>query len=369
MNVTIQTYDLVSALATVSRAISPRPVNRAMEGVLMTAGDNSVTFTASDGSMTIRTEASAFVTEPGSAVIPCKLLGELAKKLPADTVDIEVAGNTAKIRSGKSRTNMAVYDANEYPDIGTYETRNSFTIPGARFRDMIGSVIFSVCPDSSRLILTGVNIDVEDGTLRLVALDGFRLSTSTDTGVYPGKYSVVVPGATMTELSKILPPDETPCTVDIADSRITVSYGSTVVSSVLLSGDYIDYRKIIPDTFPMDVLVSKADMQTAIDRACIIARNGRNNLIRLDISKDSVHLSSRDENGQFDEDVSADVAGGNLSISFNAKYLTDVFRAVTNSEVVMHFNDGTKPCVITPRSDQKENPNYLYLVLPVRVTA
>ena len=147
------------------------------------------------------------------------------------------------------------------------------------------------------------------------------------------------------------------------ESRMTASFGTTTLSTVLLTGEYIDYRKILPASFRTTALADRVGVQNAIDRASLMAREGKNNLIRMSFSGDTLAISSNAELGDVLEELETELTGDPIEIAFNAKYITDVIRNITDEKLCMRFNSNVSPCVIAPQ----EGEDYLYLILPVRV--
>ncbi len=361
MKCKMQTIELGAALAVVNRAIASRPVRPVMEGVMLETGENAVTLTATNGSMTIRTAVSAWVDEGGKTVLPGRLLTDLVKRLPESEVDLDVTGDKAKVKSGRSRSSLAAMSVADFPDIGTFRAAHTLTVPAVMLKDMIDGVVFAASGDENRQALTGIRMTVSDGALRMVALDGFRMATATLDG-YTEDCATLVPSATMRELSRILPADDTECVLSISEKNITVEFGGTVLSSVTLNLEYPDTAKLIPAILATEALVNRQEMMGAIGRTELLARGGHNNLIRVRVAEDGLHLSSLADVGEIAEDVHADVTGKTLDIPFNAKYMNDVFGAIGSDEVTIKLNSPTAPAIIVPKGEQDR----LYLVLPVR---
>lgn len=118
-----------------------------------------------------------------------------------------------------------------------------------------------------------------------------------------------------------------------------------------------------PPIFKTEVKVNRSDVQDAIERASLMAREGKNNLIKMSFRNDSLKISSNAEMGNVEEEMEASLHGEELDIAFNSRYIMDVIRNVTEEELCMKFNSNVSPCVIVPQTGD----DYLYLILPVRV--
>lgn len=173
----------------------------------------------------------------------------------------------------------------------------------------------------------------------------------------------MIPGRVLSELGKVLLDEETPCTLTIGKGHLQANFGNTCLHTVTLAGEYIDYRKILPSSSQTLAKVSRSSLQDAIDRASLMAREGKNNLVRLNISEGNMQISSNAEMGDVVEDIACDLQGEPIEIAFNAKYISDVIRNITDDSMCMRFNSNVSPCVVCP----PEGDDYLYLILPVRI--
>lgn len=361
--------DLLDGLNTVTRALAARPSKQILEGVLLDANEDSITLLCTDGSMSIETILTAEVKEPGQVVLPGKLFTELVRKLPGGTVTIRVSDNhSASIRCMSSRSNLAGMNAVDFPAMATIEDGASFDFPQNKLRDMISHVVFAIATDESRQILTGCLMEVHPDEARLVALDGFRLAMQKTQEAFTlpegtEQITSVIPGRVLNELGKILLDEETPCTLTIGKGHMQASFGNTRLNTVTLAGEYIDYKKILPSSFQTLAKVERSALQDAIDRASLMAREGKNNLIRMNITEGNMQVNSNAEMGDVQEDISCDLQGEPIEIAFNAKYISDVIRNITDDSMCLRFNSNVSPCVVCP----PEGDDYLYLILPVRV--
>ena len=369
MQFTVNVQELLEGLNTVTRALAARPPKQILEGVLIEADEEGITLTCSDGSLTIETALCADVREEGRAVLPGKLFTELCRKLPGGEVTIKVGDNhMAAIRCMSFKSNLAGMNPVEYPEMATVDAGTTVTLAQKELREMISRVVFAIATDESRQILTGCLLEVTAQEARLVALDGFRLAIQKvmkdfylPAGVETLK--AVIPGRVLNELSKILAEDEEECVLLIDKTRMQARFGNTKLSTVLLAGEYIDYRRILPASFKTVVKADRVGVQSAIDRASLMAREGKNNLIRMSMTGDTLAITSNAELGDVLEELDATLSGDPIEIAFNAKYITDVIRNITDDELCMHFNSNVSPCVVTPI----DRDQYLYLILPVRV--
>ncbi len=370
MKFSMNTQDLNEGLNTITRALAARPAKQVLEGVLFSARDNRVVMTCSDGSMVIEYTNASAIQEEGETVLPGRMITELIRKMPDGTVSIEVKDNrTATIRCLKNRSTLAVMDAMEYPVIKHMEQKTGIKIPQRKLKDMINHVSFAIATDESRPILTGCLMEISHSEARLVALDGFRLGLQKlfqpfELPEGTDMVKAVIPGKVINELARILPDDDAFCSIIIDGGKMQCNFGNICVIGSLLGGEYIDYRRIIPTQFKVEAMTDRLAVQDAIDRASLMAREGKNNLIKMSFRKDLLKISSNAEVGNVEEEIDASLNGEDIDIAFNARYIIDVIRNVSDEQLFMKFNSSVSPCVVVPR----QGDQYLYLILPVRVS-
>ena len=365
----MNSQDLLEGLNTVTRALSARPSKQILEGILISAEDNRIQMTCSDGSLVIEYTNAASIQEEGQAVLPGKLFTELIRKMPNGTVNISVTDRrTASIRCMKNRSNLAVMNADEYPEIQPLQTGSAVKIPQNKLREMISRVVFAIATDESRQILTGSLLEVSRSEARLVALDGFRLAMQKIFQPFelPPEVEVVkaiIPGKVLNELSRILPEDDAFCTMLFDRNKMQCTFGNIRLSSGLLAGEYIDYRRILPSDFKTEARANRVSVQDAIDRASLMAREGKNNLIKMSFRDGLLKITSNAELGDVEEEMDASLVGDPVDIAFNARYIIDVIRNVSDEFLCMKFNSSVSPCVVVP----EKGDDFIYLILPVRV--
>ena len=233
---------------------------------------------------------------------------------------------------------------------------------------MISKVTFAIALQESRQALTGCLMEVTGDELRLVGLDGFRLALQRmhDQFVLPDgvdKVTAIIPGRVMNEIAHIMEDDDGMATFHLDSTHLMAVMGDTTLVTSLLAGEYINYRQILPTSWLTRVTVKRRELQDAIERASLMAKEGKNNLIRMKATQDNLKITSMSELGDVLEDLDAHLEGEDIEIAFNARYISDVIKNVDEECCTLCMNTNVSPCVISPL----EGDSYLYLVLPVRV--
>lgn len=371
MHFRVQTDEINYGLGMVTRAIAARPAKQVYDGVLIETDENALVLTCTDGEISIKARVNAVIEEEGCALLPAKLFAEMMRKQPVGEVDIKV-GDTmrAAIRSRGTNTSMACMPAEDYPEIRDVSGEYHVELPCNRFRDAISRVQFAVSTDESRKILTGILMEVHPEETLLVGLDGFRLALQRiEAENHLGakqQLNTVVPGRTLSEVSKMLPDSDDRTEIIFNNSHIMYSFGTVKVYGTLLTGEFIDYQKILPTTWATEVMVNRSAFADAIDRCSLMAREGKNNLIYLHLQPSCImEMTANAERGDVHEELEIGFEGNELSIAFNSRYLTDIIHNVSDENLKMCFNSNVSPCMILP----VEGNAFTFLVLPVRIFA
>lgn len=363
MRFSCDTNDLNASLSVVSRALATRSPKPILEGILFESCEEGLRLTCTDLALGIRTVIPASFEEEGRVVLPGKLLCEVVRKLPGGQVLFTVNDRLqATIRCASSRTSLTGLDPVEYPELPPVSGQK-FSMPQGTLKDMIGRTIFAIAVDESRPILTGCLLEISKDQMRVVALDGFRLAMRSESVEGPERdVSAVVGGKVLGDIAKILSDTDDPVSLCFSRSHVQMNVGNTHIVARLLEGEFIRYRQILPQEWLTRVTVRRDDLSSAIDRASLIAREGKSNLVRFKIDGETMEIASNSETGDTQETLCVMTEGKDLTIAFNVRYITDVLKALADDEVVMRFNSNVSPCVLCP----PEGETYLYLVLPVR---
>ena len=376
MRFIIQRDSLLQSVQDVMKAVTSRTTIPILTGIKIVANEEGVTLTGSDSDISIESfipkeEAGDEIVEikqPGSIVLQARFFSEIVKKLPTDSVEIEVHNNLQTvIRSGRSEFNLNGLDADEYPHLPQISEEHVFKIPTDLLKGLIRQTVFSVSTSETRPILTGVNWKVENNELTCIATDSHRLALRKARleAENTGSYNVVIPGKSLTELSKILDDGSDAVDIVITENQVLFKAKHLLFFSRLLEGNYPDTARLIPNESKTDVVVNTKEFLHAIDRASLLAREGRNNVVKFStIEGGAIEVSSNTpEIGTVVEEIqSQSIDGEELKISFSAKYMMDALKALEGTEIQISFTGAMRPFVIRPLHDD----SILQLILPVR---
>ena len=376
MRFIIQRDHLVQSVQDVMKAITSRTTIPILTGIKIVASEEGVTLTGSDSDISIESfipkeeddKEIIEIKQTGSIVLQARFFSDMVKKLPSDFVEIEVQNHLQTvIRSGNSEFDLIGLDAEEYPHLPQIEEENVFKIPTDLLKAMIRQTSFAVSTSETRPILTGVNWKVENNELYCIATDSHRLAQrkakiEMET---PANYNVVIPGKSLNELSKILADNSESIEIVITENQILFKAKHLLFFSRLLEGNYPDTSRLIPSESKTDIVLHTKEFLHAIDRASLLAREGKNNVVKLMTLQDQlIEISSNTpEVGKVVEEMKGiSMDGEELKISFSAKYMMDALRAIEGNEIKITFTGAMRPFVIYPINDDST----LQLILPVR---
>lgn len=376
MRFIIQRDRLVQSVQDVMKAVTSRTTIPILTGIKIVATTEGVTLTGSDSDISIESfipkeeegNEIAEIKQVGAIVLQAKFFSEIVKKLPTDTVEIHVENQLQTIiRSGKSEFKLNGLDPEEYPLLPQITEENIFKIPTDLLKAMIRQTVFSVATSETRPILTGVNWKLENSELTCIATDSHRLALrkAKIESEISENYNVVIPGKSLNELSKILDDNNDPVEIVITENQVLFKAKHRLFFSRLLEGNYPDTSRLIPTESKTEVVVNTKEFLQAIDRASLLARENRNNVVKFTtIEGGIIEISSNTpEVGNVVEELQSEaIEGDELKISFSAKFMMDALKTLEGTEIKISFTGAMRPFVIHPINDD----SILQLILPVR---
>ena len=365
MKFSVNTREMNEAISVVTKAMPVHSSLPILDGIYIYAGVNTLFMKCSDLSLQIETEIPAIVEEEGCAVLPGKLCADLMRRFTGDTIEFETEKNSLKLRSGRVKSSLQIIPAEEYPEMVRVKDEFSAEISQSVLKSMIRQTIFSVSMDESKPILGGICLKfTSDKKLTMVALDGFRLAMRNEKiSNCTGEKSVIIPYRPLTEISNILSSDDENIKLVFSSTHIKLEIGTTKLISRLLDGEYVNYSGILPKAFTSKISISVDELRDSAERALLMARESKSNMIRFNFEGDTVNITANSEKGSINDEIEINLIGKGLEIAFNAKYILDVMKVLEDETVYLNMNTSVTPCVITPIEGDK----FYYMILPVRL--
>ncbi|MFC0234383.1 DNA polymerase III subunit beta [Vagococcus entomophilus] len=374
MKVTLNRNAFLAELATVQRAISSKTTIPILTGVKIVLSDEGLALTGSNADISIETflpvtdeKAEMHIETTGAIVLQARFFNEIIRKLPENHLSLEVlSNNQVSITSGKAAFTVNGLDAESYPHLPVIDEKNQLKLPVRVLNKLINETTFAVSMHESRPILTGVHFVLNSSELLAVATDSHRLSQR----VIPVEqaiedFNIVIPGKSLLELSKSFKDEEELVEISIMENQVLFKTANMYFYSRLLEGNYPDTNRLIPTSFNTEIEFQVPELLSAIDRASLLSHEGRNNIVKLSISPDSVILyGNSPEIGNVEEALSyKNVQGEALDISFNPDYMKAALKAFGEGEIVVKFISAIRPFTLEPTDTETA---FVQLITPVR---
>ena len=368
MKFTCEKYLLQAACSIASRATASKSPIPALEGLLIKAGDK-ITVTGYDLKKGIYTGIEADIEQRGSIVVGARLFGEMIRRMPDGIVSVTVDDrDNVNIKCGKSEFNIIGMNPEDYPEMPQFDAVNNITLPQNILKSMINHTIFAVSVDDARPIYTGTLFEIDGEELTLVSVDGYRLAKRSEK-LESSKLencSFVVPGTTLSDVEKICADEDAPVSISVGAKHISFAIGETVIVSRRLEGEFLNYRRSIPDSFKYQLKVDKGEFMSVIDRVSLIVSERNTSPVRISFNDGSIDCLCVTPIGRAEDICTCEGSGEGLQIGFNDRYLKDALKAAAKDELLICINTPSSPCIIRA-ADGTEN--FTYMVLPVRLHA
>ena len=381
MKFTINRPAFIKYLTDVQRAISSRTTIPVLTGVKITADESGLMLSGSDSDISIEIfvpvadESNQLeVFQEGGIVLPARIFSEIVRKMSDEKLTIEVGDHfQTHITSANASFKINSINVDNYPNFPMIDSNEVITLPTSLFKQVIQHTVIATSTQESRPILTGVNITIENGTLKAVATDSHRLSQriipiTVPENLRENSYKVIIPGKSLVELSRIVEDQDT-IEMMVTENQVLFKAENIYFYSRLLEGYYPDTNRLIPTSSSTELTMNAAELLQATDRASLLSHEGKNNVVKLTISANQVELSSNSpEIGTVEEELNyVDASGDPLVISFNPDYLKDVLRTFGQQNVRIGFSAPIRPFTVVPADDNTAiEQSFIQLITPVR---
>lgn len=364
MEIRVNKNDLLRGIKIAIKGIAKTTTLPILKGIKMEAKNNNLELTSTNLEFTIETKVPCDVIEEGACVLNGKIFSDIISKLPDAEVIIRVENNRALIKAESTKFDILTENAIEFPTPPKVDEGLEVEIGKDALQEGIKKVVIATADDEFRPVLTGSKMEIDNGTLVLVAIDGYRLAYKKTNVDYKGKVSAIIPKVALNEISRLIVDIET-VSVAIGDNLASFQIGDTKISTRLLEGEFVNYKQIIKDSFNTKVKVNTKELLDALERATILSKAGKNNLVIFDIGEGEFILTANSDIGKVREKVTIlEEEGESIKIGFNSKFVIDGLRSITSEEINLYFDSSVTPAIIREVGNED---NYLYLILPVRI--
>ena len=368
MKFTCEKALLVSAISVASRTVAPKSAIPSLEGLLVKAGVK-VMLTGYNLETGITVGVPADIAEPGECIMPARLFFDIIRKLPDDEVTVSVDESfRVSIRGGISSFTITAMTAEDYPELPDVESEKGIPVPQRELREMISGTIFSASENMARPIHTGCLFEIADESVTVVAVDGYRLALRRYIPEQPLERTVkfVAPAAALKEVEKILDDTDDPAVIYLGTKHILFMIGDATLVCRILEGEFLDWRRVLPQNNPIKVAANVREVTDSIQRVSLVISEKIKSPVRCTFGHNTADFRTTSTIGEAHDMCSTAGDGKDLEIGFNSRYLLDALRAVPTPEVSLELINGLSPIVLNPCDGSGK---FSYMVLPVRLKA
>lgn len=361
----INKTELQNALSVVLKGVSTRSTLPILSGILLEVQRDSLTLQTTDLELSIQYSVPALVEEEGKAVVPGKLFSEIVKNLPDAAVHVSADEESALITCDASSFSIKALNYEDFPGFPRVDVTQRIEIPFSQFSSMVRRVARVVSKDESRAILTGVLITLEDGRLKMVATDSYRLAVTEadlpDTSA--DEFQAVISGSFLSEIASLSLTNSV-LSLALAENQIVVTCGDTVFVNRRIEGNFPNYKQLLPDGHATRATLDVDRLVAAVKRASLLGSSDAPVRFDLNVASQTVQLSAAAQDvGSAQETIPCEIEGADAEIAFNYSFVLSGLSAVTTKRVYLELQSSLKPGIF--RAEESEN--YLYLVMPVRI--
>ena len=370
MHITFPKANLQKAINVLQKVSQNKTSSNLPGAIYMTTKNGQVELQGNDFELGIRLTIDGDIKEPGTLVVGSRYFQELIRKLPGDTIELYKPedGNSLTITSGSSEFNLVTLHPDDFSLVEQIYDQDHVNIDSFAMKELIDLTNYAAATDEDRPVFTGALLEIKENEVTMVATDTHRMAVKKITIDEPATTPMraIIPTKTLAEVSRLLPTDN-PAMINIIWNRtqIVFNFESIYIISRLIEGTYPEYEKVIPSQFDSSAVIDRREFAGAVDRVSLLAKDISYNVIRYDWAESNVTLSTQNtEIGMAKEDIAVEFKGTPFTISFNGRYISDILRHSTGDNIHL-FLKQNGPVVIR----QDNNPNYTYVVTPVRTNA
>lgn len=367
MKIICSKADLLKGVNIVMKAVPSKTTMTILECILIDASAGQIKFTANDMELGIETIVEGRIESRGIVALEAKLFSEIIRKLPDNMVTIESDDKmNTKITCEKAKFNIMGREGDDFSNLPMIEKNDPVCISQFTLKEVIRQTIFSIAVNDTNKMMTGELFEIQDNELKVVSLDGHRIAIRKIElkDRYDSK-KMVVPGKTLTEISKILS-GETEDIVKIyfTQNHIMFEFDQTIVVSRLIEGSYFRIDQMLSSDYETKISINRKEMLDCIDRATLLVKEGDKKPIIINIDDEVMELKINSQIGSMDESIDIEKEGKDIRIGFNPKFLIDALRVIDDETIDIYYVNSKAPCFI---KDEKQT--YIYLILPVNFVA
>ena len=355
--------NLLRGVNIVSKAVPTRTTMAILECILIDASTNEIKLMANDMELGIETKIEREILEKGVIALDAKIFSEIVRKLPDSDVTIETDDSFKTVIScEKAKFNIIGKSGDDFSYIPYIEKNESIVMSQFSLKEVIRQTIFSIADNENNKLMTGELFEINENHLKVVSLDGHRISIRMIELKNSYDYKkVVVPGKTLQEISKIIPGSvDEDVLIYITNNHIVFDFDDTTVVSRLIEGEYFKIDQMLSSSYETKIKINKKELLNCIDRSTLLVKEGDKKPIIMNITDGNMGLKINSFIGSMNEDIDIVKEGKDILIGFNPKFFIDALRVIDEEEVSLYLVNPKAPCFI-----KDDEGKFIYLILPV----
>ena len=363
MKIICSKSDLLRGVNIVSKAVPSKTTMAILECILINASSNSIKLTANDMELGIETVIQGEIAEQGIIALDAKIFSEIVRKLPDNDVTIETDESFKTIITcEKSKFNIIGKSGEDFSYLPYIEKNRPLLLSQFTLKEVIRQTIFSIADNDNNKLMTGELFEINENVLKVVSLDGHRISIrSIELKESYNYHKVVVPGKTLQEISKILSGDSSAdVSLFFTEKHVVFEFDETTVVSRLIEGEYFRIEQMLSSDYETKIKINKQELLDCIDRATLLVKEGDKKPIIMNITDESMELKINSFIGSMNEDIDIQKEGKDILIGFNPKFFIEALRVIDEETITLYMVNPKAPCFI---KDDRES--FIYLILPV----
>lgn len=363
MKIICEQSKLINGVNIVLKAVPSKTTMEILDCIKIKVYDGKIILIGNDMSLGIETVVQGDIAEEGDVVVSAKTFSDIIRNLPDNDVVLTSDDSNINIRCENCNYDIPVRNASDYPDLPKIEKDNFAVVSQFTLRNMIRQTVFSIGSETEAMkIMTGELLEIKGKKMRLVALDGHRISLrNVELDAEYGDRKVIIPGKTLNELVKIVTGDiNDKVKIYFSSNHVLFEMEDTIVLSRLIEGEYYLVDNMLSGDFETKIHINKKKLSECIERASLLIKESDRKPLIFNFGQEVVDVKIKTQAGNYEDKVDIEKDGNDILIAFNPKFLLDALKVIDDEDIDIYLMNIKSPCIIKDKDE-----TYMYLILPL----
>ena len=361
----VERQKLLEAVTRLQRIVGAKTSMPVLEGVLISAEQGKITLIAYNLEMGMKKEIYAKCDETGDIVINAKLLSDILRRMNGIQVEISADSRlNCHIKCGEATFDIMGMAAEDFPEMPNVGSGKTVTVDGKVLSDMVKGTFFATAQnEGAKPVLTGINVTIEDGIMQFVAIDGYRLATRKQKVYISDDFSFIILGKAILEAVKLIDEETENVEISVGERLISFNVNGYEFISRLFEGEFVNYKKTIPEGNIQRVVVNTRELIDTVERVSLLISESFSTPVRCYFNELNVVFTCATSMGRATETFNTKLEGPNFEIGLNSRYLLEALKAAETEQVQILFNGPNNGVIIEPL----EGDDFKYMIMPMRL--